>query len=76
MEEELPFVLLPEVAGEGDEQHRGEGSQPGTEPNPELHTFTRQRPLIGQGHTSHAQLGFGPHRQQILRIHTHMYGAK
>lgn len=42
----VPFVLLPEVAGEGDEQHCNERSQPRTEPDPELYTLAWQRFLF------------------------------
>ena len=66
-----PFVFLPEVAGEGDEQHCGESPNRSSQPNPELHTSTGQRFLFRQGHTSHAQLWFSPHIQQVLRMNMH-----
>ena len=72
----VPFVLLPEVAGEGDEQHSGESSESCTEPDPELHPLTWQRFLLRQGHTSHTQLGFSPHIQQVLRNNIHTQSIK
>lgn len=69
---EVPFVLLPEVAGEGNQQHRGKGSQPRTELHPELHAGACQRFLLGQRGASHAQLWLSPHIQQVLGSDTHL----
>lgn len=68
----LPFVLLPEVAGEGHEENRKEGAQSYTKPDPELHALTGQRLLLRQGHTPNAQFGFSPHIEQVLHIKTCM----
>lgn len=69
----IPFVLLPEVAGEGDEQYCSENTQSCTEPYPELHTLAWQRFLFRQRHTSHTQLRLSPHIQKVLRMNTHIY---
>lgn len=70
-----PFIFLPEVAGEGNQQHCSERSQPGTKPNPELHTFTWQGFLLRQGHTSYTQLRLSPHIQRVLGTNTHTFGS-
>ena len=74
----IPFVLLPEVAGEGDEQHCGKRSQSSAQSHPVLHPLARQRFLLGQGDASNTQLRLGPHIQQVLRgehtrAHTHTH---
>lgn len=69
---EVPFVLLPEVAGERNQQHRGEGPEPCAELHPELHARACQRFLLGQRCTSYAQLRLRPHIQQVLRSDTHL----
>lgn len=50
---EVPFVLLPEVAGEGNQQHRSKGSQPRAQLHPQLHACACQRFLLGQRCTSY-----------------------
>lgn len=67
----LPFVLLPEVAGEGNKQPSGERSETRSQPHPEFHALARQCFLFGQGHTSHTQLGLTPHIQNVLRMNIH-----
>lgn len=62
----LPFVLLPEVAGEGNQQDRGKGSHPCAQLHPEFHARARQRFLLGQRCTSYTQLWLSPHVQQVL----------
>ena len=72
----VPFVLLPEVAGEGDEQHRSESSESCAEPDPELHTLTRQCFLVRQGHAPYTELRLSPHIQQVLRMNAHVCSIK
>lgn len=69
---EVPFVLLPEIAGEGNQQRRGKGSQPRAELHPELHARARQRFLVGQRCTAYTQLWLSPHIQQVLGSDTHL----
>lgn len=66
-ERAAPFVLLPEVAGERDEQHGGKRPESRPQPYPELHTRARQRLLLGQGRPPDAQLGFAPNIEHVLR---------
>lgn len=68
----VPFVLLPEVAGEGNQQRCGKGPQPRAQLHPELHALAWQRFLLGQRRASYTQLRLGPHIQQVLGSDTHV----
>lgn len=67
----VPFVLLPEVAGEGNKQPSGERSETRSQPHPEFHALARQCFLFGQDHTSHTELGLTPHIENVLRMNIH-----
>lgn len=72
---EVPLVLLPEVAGEGNQQHRSKGSQSCAQLHPELHALARQCFLLGQRGTSDTQLWLVPNIQQVLgERHAHLKG--
>lgn len=70
MKKTAPFVLLPEVAGEGDEQHGSKRPESRPKPYPELHPLTRQRLLVGQRRPPDTQLGFTPNVEHILGTET------
>lgn len=70
---EVPLVLLPEVAGEGNQQHRCKGSQSCAQLHPELHALTQQCFLLGQRGSSNTQFWLGPNVQQVLgERHAHL----
>lgn len=61
-----PFVFLPEIAGEGNEQHRSQGPDAHRDHHPQRDGFTGGRVSGGQLHAFGAQLWLVPHIQPFL----------
>lgn len=66
MDEFLPLVLLPEIAGDGEEQCGGEGAYRRPHLYQEVHALTRPGLLLREGHPSYTPLWLSPHIQSVL----------